>query len=228
MADKELTYADQVALLQQEPPASALATRPGGSGMTLTYLEGYYVIQHLNEVFGENGWNHHITELNVDGKNVYAIVRLDVSFADQSYTSHTDVGSTTVKGTDVENAVKTAVTDALKRAARCLGPAFGNSLYDKDNPLLQTSSRGSGYQKTTKKKATSKTSTSGSGGKESSFDASPQGAPDPNGPDGTYVCETCGDQITDSNRFSAAQYAMFSFNQDGRIIDWNCRRSEGA
>lgn len=214
-----MTYEEQLAALQQEPPESALAHRPGGGGMTLTYLEGYYVIDKLNEIFGVNEWGHNIQELSVDGKNVYAIVRLDVYFADQSHTVHTDVGSTTVKGSDVENAVKTAVTDGLKRAARCLGPAFGNTLYDTDNPLLASNSGKSSSSSSRPKKKSSSS-------KSSSFDANPSSAPDPNGPDGSYLCEICGDPLKDSKNYSAAQQAMFSHNQDGRILHYNCRKNE--
>lgn len=215
-----LSYEEQLTALQQEPPESALATRQGSHGMTLTYLEGYYVIDKLNEIFGPDNWTHRPYDVTIVDKTVYATVEMTASFNDGMIVHHADVGSTTVKGNDVENAVKTAVTDGLKRAARCLGPAFGNSLYDKDNPLLASNTGKGG---SSRGKSTSRTSRS----KSSSFDANPSGAPEPNGPDGQYLCEVCGSALRDSKNYSAAQQAMFSHNQDGRILHYNCRKSEG-
>lgn len=230
------SYEEQIAALQTEPDASVLSTRPGGGGMTLTYLEGYYVIQQLNEIFGEAGWSTYIGEITFDDNLVYATVNLDVTFADDSRGIHQDVGSTTVKGKDRENAVKTAVTDALKRAARNLGPAFGNTLYDKDNPLLKG---GKGAAK--KSSAPKQSSSSGpvrkqsrvaraakgpASGKASSFDAAPDGAPAPNGENGTYVCEICSEAINDTTKYSAAQYALFSSTQGGQIAHYPCQQEQ--
>lgn len=114
------------------------------SGFKLDYLEGWYVIDKLNEIFGFGNWNYEIKELvevskNINQKNNIEIgyrarVRLEVlgrvvvyredvgfgnGIARQEYKAH-------------ENAGKEAVTDALKRACRTFGNVFGNTLYDKE------------------------------------------------------------------------------------------------
>lgn len=114
------------------------------SGFKLDYLEGWYVIDKLNEIFGFGNWNYEIKELVEVSKNInqknnieigyrarvrlevlgrVAVSREDVGFgngiARQEYKAH-------------ENAGKEAVTDALKRACRTFGNVFGNTLYDKE------------------------------------------------------------------------------------------------
>lgn len=114
------------------------------AGFTLDYLEGWYVIDKLNEIFGFGNWSYNITELSEVSRSVNqkgnieigyrarvrlevigrcVVVREDVGFgngiAKQEYKAH-------------ENAGKEAVTDALKRACRTFGNVFGNTLYDKE------------------------------------------------------------------------------------------------
>lgn len=114
------------------------------AGFKLDYLEGWYVIDKLNEIFGFGNWNYEIKELMEVSKCVnqrgnieigyrarvrvevlgrVVVVREDVGFGNgiskQEFKAH-------------ENAGKEAVTDALKRACRTFGNVFGNTLYDKE------------------------------------------------------------------------------------------------
>jgi DNA recombination protein Rad52 len=118
--------------------------KPSGSfGPKGDYLEGWHVINELNRIFGFDGWSYTI-ELSRDavteGKDskgqpqwqaaytcvctlrVGEVTRQDVGF-----------GSGFAKGLGdaIEGATKEAATDALKRAARTFGNAFGLALYDK-------------------------------------------------------------------------------------------------
>lgn len=118
--------------------------KPSGSfGPKGDYLEGWHVINELNRIFGFDGWSYTIdlsrdalTE-GVDSKNnpqwqaaytcvctlrIGEVTRQDVGF-----------GSGFAKGVGdaIEGATKEAATDALKRAARTFGNAFGLALYDK-------------------------------------------------------------------------------------------------
>ncbi|GAA6061296.1 hypothetical protein JCM10212_004702 [Sporobolomyces blumeae] len=120
-----------------------VATRPGGGGAKLTYLEGWKAINLANEVFGFNGWFTDIKYLEVDfidyspesqrySMGVTAIVRVRL----QDGASHEDVGygkleNTKSKADGLDKCKKEAVTDALKRALRHFGKLLGNCLYDK-------------------------------------------------------------------------------------------------
>ena len=138
---------DAKTMLGQPLDPSIVKARQGGEGRMVSYLEGYVIIDQLNRIFGFDGWGYETLECemlnfgeftdsdgNLRQKNSYrAKVRLEV----RGCPNRTDIGWTTViydtsDGHDM--AVKGAVTDALKRAARTFGAQFGNVLYDKDEP----------------------------------------------------------------------------------------------
>lgn len=121
--------------LNEKIPRDVISLRDGGGRSKLSYLEGWYVIDRLNKIFGPLGWAKEIIETRLlEGpKPSYLVkVRLTVQHA----------GSITVKegygyGSDKsglnphELAIKEAVTDALKVAAKDLGMSMGLALYDK-------------------------------------------------------------------------------------------------
>lgn len=110
------------------------------AGRSLSYLEAWDVKAHLNRIFGFLNWSADVTEAtlafeeqNEKGNwNVgyKVILRLDI----QNTASYTEaaVGSASLpqRGEAHDMAVKTAESDALKRAAINLGTQFGLSLYD--------------------------------------------------------------------------------------------------
>jgi DNA recombination protein Rad52 len=120
--------------------------RQGGGGKSLSYVEAWDIKAHLNRIFGFCNWSADVTEsalafeAEVNGKwNVaYKVVlqlrihRPPNSFmADTTYTEAA-VGSATLpqRGEAHDMAIKTAESDALKRAAINLGDQFGLSLYN--------------------------------------------------------------------------------------------------
>lgn len=128
-------------------PRDVIEQREGGFGKKLSYLPGFYVINRLNSVFGQGNWAYQsettllhsgVVETSKGPTNSVhysARVRLVVTVGDKP-TEFTDYGYG--DGTDKINpgkahelAIKEAITDGLKRAARCLGNSFGNGLYDK-------------------------------------------------------------------------------------------------
>lgn len=124
-----------------------------------SYVDGLYVIDLLNKIFGPDGWedsyDRQAEHVNVrvrptkDGPKAYtwcscvAVCRLRVRFGDDIFVvkSGTGAGDGGNYQDDVAQARdlawKEAETDALKRAARKLGYVFGLSLYDKENPIHQ-------------------------------------------------------------------------------------------
>lgn len=140
-----------VGKLKEKLPPSAIKTRQafGGENKQLSYLEGWYVQEQLNEVFGFGNWSQEVTalyqvgepfEVTKSGKNgsyknlvvVWnATVRLTVNGVVRE-----DVGVGVGEGTNLaaiqEKTIKEAVTDGVKRAAKSLGYRFGLALYDKE------------------------------------------------------------------------------------------------
>lgn len=114
--------------------------------ITLSYLEGYDIIDTANTIFGFGGWSYTISsleqvseEINENQNRVIAyraVVTVKV-YAENKQDSITrsDVGYGTGIARDYasahESGGKEAVTDALKRAMRSFGSQFGNALYDK-------------------------------------------------------------------------------------------------
>lgn len=103
----------------------------------LTYITGDGVIRTMNTAFGNAGWSTEITrERQVDcefqkGKWIVSyMATVKVSLLDGSGASHEDVGcgegehASKLKALDI--AVKSAVTDAMKRACRHYGERLGN------------------------------------------------------------------------------------------------------
>ena len=123
---------------------SRVAKRNGG-GRQLSYLEAWDVKAHLNRIFGFLNWSADVKEavLAFEEKNekgqwhvgykVVLVLRID-NGSEWSSASYTEaaVGFATLpsRGEAHDMAIKTAESDALKRAAINLGTQFGLSLYN--------------------------------------------------------------------------------------------------
>jgi DNA repair and recombination protein RAD52 len=130
--------------LEKQLGPEYISTRPGAGGGKVHYLAAEKVINLANEVFGFNGWNSSIQNVQIDfvdenttnGKitlGLSTIVR--VTLRDGTY--HEDIGYGHIenckgKAAAFEKAKKEAATDAMKRALRNFGNVLGNCLYDKD------------------------------------------------------------------------------------------------
>lgn len=132
--------------LEQPIPRDEVATRDGGRGKRLSYLETWKVIDLLNEAFGNLGWDSETVELvQVSGTKYptyYAKVRITalVKAGEGGYLKVVKEGCGW--GADKsemnahEMAVKEAESDALKRAAMKFGKRLGLALYDKSQEFV--------------------------------------------------------------------------------------------
>ena len=120
--------------------ANRIAKRQGGGGRSLSYLEAWDVKAHLIRIFGFGEWSWDVSQAELafesesNGKwNVgYKVVgKLHIHSTQATYTEAA-VGSATLpqRGEAHDMAIKTAESDALKRAAINLGDQFGLSLYN--------------------------------------------------------------------------------------------------
>lgn len=135
-----LTYAQYEQLMKPLNPARV--AKRSQAGREFSYLEAWDVKAHLIRIFGFLGFSADVQEAslifeeNVNGKwNVgYKVVlRLSIGkeYPEATYTEAA-VGSATLpsRGDAHDMAIKSAESDALKRAAINLGTQFGLSLYD--------------------------------------------------------------------------------------------------
>ena len=124
-----------------KPLNESRVAKRGHAGRQLSYLEAWDVKAHLIRIFGFGGWSSEVIESNLafEEKNEkgqwnvgYKVtLRLTFSTIDCAYTESA-VGSATLpqRGEAHDMAIKTAESDALKRAAINLGTQFGLSLYN--------------------------------------------------------------------------------------------------
>lgn len=142
-------------LLDEAIPSSAVRQRDSGTGFKLSYLEGHYVIDRLNKIFGNANWSYELKDLRCvhQGQDSYdryivsylATVRLTVKaqhgrFPDTCIYEDVGFGNGLDKkdpGKCHELATKEAVTDALKRCAKNLGQSMGLALYDKEQTNVE-------------------------------------------------------------------------------------------
>jgi hypothetical protein len=137
----DITQAQHEQLLKPLNPTRVAKRSQGGK--SLSYLEAWDVKAHLNRIFGFTGWSWSVTdtqmvfEQTVLGKNGgeqwsvgwKVVGTLEVAGARYSEAA---IGSSSQpsRGDAHDMAIKTAESDALKRAAINLGDQFGLSLYN--------------------------------------------------------------------------------------------------
>ncbi len=132
-------------LLKYNLDGNRVKTRQLGN-ISLSYLEGYDLIDTANFAFGFGNWSYRVTTLEqvseevnernnkvISYKAVVAVTVYDVHH--KHHITREDVGYGTGIARDYasahESGGKEATTDALKRALRTFGNQFGNALYDK-------------------------------------------------------------------------------------------------
>jgi DNA recombination protein Rad52 len=143
-----MSFTEQQVAALVAPLDPAHVKKPSGSfGPKGDYLEGWHVINEMNRVFGFDGWSYTI-ELSRDALDHVEVIKQGRAPEMQWQAAYTcictlKVGEVTRQdvgfgsgfakliGDAVEGATKEAATDALKRAARTFGNAFGLALYDK-------------------------------------------------------------------------------------------------
>jgi recombination DNA repair RAD52 pathway protein len=141
----------QIGILMQPIRGARVANRQQG-GKTLSYLEAYDVRAHLIRIFGFGGFDAEILDYDLvfvrdyenNDKPMQEIAykaRMQLTIRDRNgdaIARYTECAVGSASGGSGfgdlhDNALKSAVSDALKRCAINLGSQFGLSLYDKDN-----------------------------------------------------------------------------------------------
>jgi hypothetical protein len=135
--------AEQYDILLKPLAASRVANRTQ-AGRSLAYVEAWDIKAHLIRIFGFGGWSWRVNDIALafedieskDGKTRYSVGYrvtgvLSVPALGCEY-AEAAVGFSTLpqRGEAHDMAVKTAESDALKRAAINLGTQFGLSLYN--------------------------------------------------------------------------------------------------
>ena len=123
----------QRAQLAQDLPHDVVRSRKQGGG-TVDYVDGWYVITRLNEVFGFDGWTFEQSMPVLTAMGDRYVVHV-IGTLRAGGVVRTDTGAAVTAGSSpdaLETALKGAATDALKRCARTFGASLGLALYDKE------------------------------------------------------------------------------------------------
>jgi recombination DNA repair RAD52 pathway protein len=145
---------EQKAMLDGKLDPANVKGRKGANGSKVSYVEGWYVVDLANHIFGFGNWDAETTEMLREHEPVVippteehprggvvvtfsARVRLTVHSLDGSKKvvrertgGHRGFGPTV--GQAIEDAIKAAETDATKRAFVTFGNVFGLALYDRE------------------------------------------------------------------------------------------------
>ncbi len=125
---------DTIGALVRPFPSDKIKERPGHNGKALSYIEGHEVVLRLLEVFGLQ-WSFRVLQHEIGNQQVIVLGELRVgdtvkqAFGGSDITRSRDGG----QSISVADDLKSAATDALKKAATLFGVAL--HLYgDTDSP----------------------------------------------------------------------------------------------
>ena len=113
--------------------------KPPAPGKYGDYVEGWHVIAEANRIFGFGEWSdeytHELVSTEANSKGNHVVTYLAKCRVNVGGVTREGFGSgegiAKMLGAAHEGAIKEAETDALKRALRKFGNAFGLALYDK-------------------------------------------------------------------------------------------------
>ena len=102
-------------------PFSDIRTRPGRNGGSISYIEGHAIVQRLNEALGGD-WSFRVLEHQVLEQEVLVLVELRAGEVIKHAFGGSELTRTREgKVVSVADDLKSAATDALKKAATLLG-----------------------------------------------------------------------------------------------------------
>jgi recombination DNA repair RAD52 pathway protein len=137
--EKKMLSETQIEQLLKGVNPNRVASRRGGGGKSLAYMEAWDIKAHMIRVFGFGLWSWDVIDADLVfeekgdrnwevGYRVIGSLRIHQTGA--SYTeAAVGIASLPSRGEAHDMAVKTGESDAFKRAAINLGDNFGLSLY---------------------------------------------------------------------------------------------------
>lgn len=160
---------EQLDALKASLLSSAIKERKQG-GSTLSYIEGWHAINEANRIFGFDKWSRETLRLEqtmkptvIPGKDwggkkkpdqigvaYMAVVRITVNANGETVVRDGTGFGVAQQGSTagaMEMAIKTAETDAMKRALASFGNQFGLALYDKDQTNVTDDPIAAGVQR---------------------------------------------------------------------------------
>jgi hypothetical protein len=186
-----------------------------------SYMDGQSAIRELNRIFGWDCWQTEVksvTAVKIGEKSLYyAVVGIRVDVPNIGSTYREDVGSNAVNGDSVQahdTAIKGAVTDAIKRAARQFGEALGLSLYPE--PDADATPSTTPVRKSTPRPAVDEEES------EDEDDEEEEVKPKAKSKSKAPICDDCGGELTPFGDRTAQEWAVTRKKKYGRVICGFC------
>lgn len=130
--------------LTKPTPKVFVKTRKGKAGLTLSYVEGGYMVKRLNEIFTPLGWNFRVKEQIIELNEVCVLGELTVKFPNNFEVTKSQFGTKErLMKMPLGDALKGAATDSLKKCASLFGIALDvySSLLEDVNEHLSSKSK---------------------------------------------------------------------------------------
>ena len=128
---------DQNQLRALSRPFTDIKTRPGRNGQAISYIEGHAVVQRLNEALGGD-WSFRVLEKEVLDGEVIVLGELRAGeLVKQAFGGSEVTKTRDGKIVSLADDLKSAATDALKKAATLMGVAL--QLYGVEEPPVTPS-----------------------------------------------------------------------------------------
>ena len=126
---------DQNQLRALSRPFTDMKTRPGRNGQSISYIEGHAVVQRLNDALAGD-WSFRVLEKDVLDGEVIVLGELRAGeLVKQAFGGSEVTKTRDGKIVSLADDLKSAATDALKKAATLLGVAL--QLYGADDPPVK-------------------------------------------------------------------------------------------
>lgn len=125
---KEKFQAALTNLITGKTPREVVLQRPAGKGINVDYVPGWWFIEQLNSLFGYF-WDFEIEAQEIGKESCWVRGKLTIKNSETNLTvTKTAFGGSKLKSQgnpaiDIGDDLKTAATDALKKAATLLGVA---------------------------------------------------------------------------------------------------------
>jgi len=129
----------------KKPIREIVKERPGGGGTKLYYIPGKWYIERLNDIVGEN-WQWEVVSIQPTGISyivhgrltIDGISRDGIGGADLKFAKDKEKTPINVSSEGFENTVKSAETDAFKRACEKFGLGLFLSVDEESAKYAQT------------------------------------------------------------------------------------------
>jgi hypothetical protein len=172
---------------------------------------------------GHQAWDYEISTRVVTGTGTYAVVMARVKLPWGCYSGSSGADTTERTRSGEQTIASGSPYEVAETSA--VGRALGFAGFDPYGQIESAAGMRKAPGMNQHAGSEDRPATSASSASPSQSQPGSNGNPAPNGPNGSYVCEATGREITASSKYTAAQNAGFSWRATGFILSYDARRA---